>query len=105
MAVVEPIMDHLMAASTAIDHARHVRDFSRRLLTQLSVERFEAIRREYQATRGCLARRELIAILRRPDSIAVLWRQAFTKVEGAFVAGLVLVERDARYLVDHVMVF
>lgn len=105
MAVVDPIMDHLMDASTAIDYAAHIRDFTERLRGMLSEDAFKCICAEYQKARGFFAERELVAIFRRPDSVAVVWRQAFTKAPGEFVAELVLVERDGRYLVDHVMVF
>lgn len=105
MVVVDPIMDHLMDASTTIDYAAHIRDFTERLRSVLSEDAFKCICSEYQETRGFFAERELIAIFRRPDSVAVVWRQAFTKAPGEFVAELVLVERDGRYLVDHVMVF
>ncbi|HEX7338892.1 MAG TPA: hypothetical protein VF271_03060 [Rhodanobacteraceae bacterium] len=105
MAVVDPIMDNLMAASTAIDYAAHVRDFTDRLKGMLSEQALQAICADYQRRRGFFAARERVAIFRRPDSVAVVWRQYFTKAQGEFVAELVLVERDGRYLVDHVMVF
>ncbi len=105
LAIVDPIMDNLMAASTAIDHARHVRDFTPRLRARISPEQLEAICRDYQGKRGFFAQRTLVAVFRRPDSIAVVWRQSFTKAAGEYVAELVLVEQDGRYLVDHVMVF
>lgn len=105
LAVVEPIMDRLMAASTAIDYAGHVRDFTPRLLAQLPPERFETLCHAYQTERGTFAGREVVAVFRRPASIAVIWRQGFNRVAGEFVAELVLVEQDGRYLVDHVMVF
>lgn len=105
MAVIEPIMDSLMDASTAIDYPRHVRDFTARLRGMLSEERLRTICTDYQTRRGFFARREFVALFRRPDSIAVVWRQRFTKAAGDFVAELVLVEQGDRYLVDHVMVF
>lgn len=105
MAVVEPIMDNLMDASTAIDYPRHVRDFTARLRGMLSENALRSICADYQANRGFFAEREFVALFRRPDSIAVIWRQRFTKVAGDFVAELVLVEQDGKYLVDHVMVF
>ncbi|HEX7341692.1 MAG TPA: hypothetical protein VF269_05390 [Rhodanobacteraceae bacterium] len=105
MAVVDPIMNHLMDASTAVDYAAHVRDFTERAKGMLSRPAFEAICSQYQNTRGLFAARERVAIFRRPDSIAVVWRQCFTKVPGDYVAELVLVEREGRNLVDHVMVF
>jgi hypothetical protein len=60
---------------------------------------------KYQAERGFFSKRELVAVFRRPQSIAVVWRQGFTKVPGEYVAELVLVQSGDRYLVDHVMVF
>lgn len=65
----------------------------------------QSICEQYQSTRGFFARRELVAVFRRPESVAIVWRQWFTKAPGEFVAELVLVQRDGRYLVDHVMVF
>ena len=105
MAVVDPIMDNLMDASTAIDHARHVRDFTERAKGTLSEEALHCICTRYQRERGFFAGRERVAIFRRPDSIAVIWRQRFTQTQGDYVAELVLLEEQGRYLVDHVMVF
>ena len=105
MAVVDPIMDNLMDASTAIDHARHVRDFTERAKACLSEQALHAICTRYQRERGFFAGRERVAVFRRPDSIAVIWRQRFTEAKGDYVAELVLVEQEGRYLVDHVMVF
>ncbi|SER23124.1 hypothetical protein SAMN05421690_101373 [Nitrosomonas sp. Nm51] len=105
LAVVNPIMDNLMDASAAIDYERHVRDFTDRAKSVLPKERLQSICEEYQSTKGFFAKREFVAAFRRPGSIAVVWRQWFTKHPGEFVAELVLVQRGGRYLVDHVMVF
>ncbi len=103
--VATPIMDNLMEASTAIDHERHTRDFTERAKSVLPKEYLEAICKDYQSTKGFFAKREFVAIFRRPDSVAIIWKQWFTKQPGEFVAELVLHEKDGRYLVDHVMVF
>jgi hypothetical protein len=105
LAVATPIMDNLMDASTAIDYERHVRDFTDRLKNVLSRESLQAICEHYQSTKGFFAEREFIAAFRRPDSIAIIWRQRFTKQTGEFVAEMVLVQGGEGYLVDHVMVF
>lgn len=105
LAVVDPIMDNLMEASTAGDYERHVRDFTQRAKGVLPEETFQCVCAQYKGTRGFFARREFVAVFRRPDSVAVVWRQAFTKAPGEFVAELVLVQQEGRYLVDHVMVF
>lgn len=103
--VADPIMDNLMDASTAIDYDRHVRDFTDRLKGRLTRQQFQGICRDYQSSKGYFADREFVAVFRRPDSVAVVWKQRFTRQPGDFVAELVLVQQDDRYRVDHVMVF
>lgn len=105
LSVANPIMDNLMDASTVIDYERHIRDFTPRLKSVLSKELLESICKEYQSNKGFFAEREFVAVFRRPESVAVVWRQRFTKQAGEFVAEMVLVEEGDRYLVDHVMVF
>lgn len=105
LAVANPIMDNLMDASTMIDYERHIRDFSDRLKNILSKERLEWICQDYQSTKGFFAGRQFVTIFRRPDSVAVIWKQRFTKQTGDFVAEMVLIQQSGRYLVDHVMVF
>ena len=105
LAVANPIMDNLMDASTAIDYERHIRDFTHRLKSVLSKERLEWICQDYQSTKGFLTHREFVAVFRRPDSVAVVWKQGFTQQPGDFVAEMVLVQHEGKYLVDHVMVF
>lgn len=105
LAVADPIMDNLMEASTAIDYERHTRDFTERAKSVLSKNALESICKQYQSTKGFFAKREFVAAFRRPESVAVVWRQSFTKAQGEFVAELVLVQQGGRYLVDHVMVF
>ncbi|RJG00832.1 hypothetical protein [Noviherbaspirillum sedimenti] len=105
LAVAAPIMDKLMDASTAIDYERHIRDFTERAKGILSKDAFQSICEQYQRSKGYFSKREFVAVFKRPESVAVVWRQWFTKVPGEFVAELVLVQHDGRYLVDHVMIF
>lgn len=105
LAIASPIMDNLMEASTAIDYDRHIQDFTDRLKSCLSEERLQRICEDYKSAKGDFADREFVAIFRRPDSVAIVWRQRFTRQSGDFVAEMVLVESDGKYLVDHVMVF
>ena len=105
LAIANPIMDNLMEASTRIDHAAHVRDFTDRIKAIVTSEHLDYVCRQYQAEKGFFATREPVAVFKRPDSAAIVWRQTFTNAQGDFVAEMVLVHRDGRYLVDHVMVF
>ncbi len=105
LSIANPIMDNLMEASTAIDYERHIKDFTERLKSVLSKERLEWICQDYQSKKGFFAKREFVAAFRRPESVAIVWKQTFTKQQGDFVAEMVLIQQDGRYLVDHVMVF
>ena len=103
--VAGTIMDNLMEASTDIDHERHVRDFTERLKSLVTKDYLEKVCRQYQTENGFFSKRECVAIFRRPQSVAIVWKQWFSKQQGEFVAEMVLVEQDSRHLVDHVMVF
>ena len=103
--VVNPIMDNLMDASTAIDRERHVRDFTDRAKGIVTAEHLQRVCEKYQREKGFFSRREFVAIFRRPQSVVVIWKQWFTKAAGEHVAELVLVQDGNRYLVDHALVF
>ena len=105
LAIVDPIMDNLMQASADIDHARHVADFTDRLKDIVTAEHLEKVCKRYQANWGMPGRRETVGVFRRSDSLAVVWKQWLTETDDEFVAELVLVESDGRYLVDHVVFF
>lgn len=102
--VARSIMDNLMDASTQLDYARHVRDFSERAKASLDEARFKAVCEQYQRDRGYFASRELLGILRRPHSVVIVWKQKFTKAQGEYLAELFLGDESGRPLVDRVMV-
>jgi hypothetical protein len=104
LAVVAPMMDNLMDASTAIDHERHVRDFTARMKRIVTKEYLQSVCKTYQREKGYFGSREPVAIFRRPDSLVVTWKQSFTKQPGEFLAELVLVQDGNGYLIDHVCV-
>lgn len=103
--IATPIMDNLMEASTNIDHERHTQDFRDRLKSIVTKEHFETVCKQYQNEKGFFLKRKPIAVFKRPESAAIIWKQWFSKVEGEFVAEIVLIKNNNRYLVDHAMVF
>ncbi|MDJ0759792.1 MAG: hypothetical protein QNJ19_10350 [Woeseiaceae bacterium] len=105
LAVADPIMDRLMEGSNRIDHAMHVSDFTERLRSIVSEAGLERMCQDFQSRCGLFSRRELVAIFRRRDSVAVVWRQYATETDDEFVADLVLVEKDGRFLVDHALIY
>ena len=105
LSIANPMMDNLMDASTEINHDRHVRDFSDRLKSIVTKDGLEHMCKAYQSEKGFFKDRNVVSVFKRPDSAAIVWKQSFTKVEGEYVAEMVLINSNGRYLVDHVMVF
>lgn len=103
--IANPIMDNLMQASTDIDHERHVRDFTDRAKGIVTKDHFEKVCRKSQEEKGQWLHREPIAVFRRPDSAAIVWKQFCSKAKGEYVAEIVLLHQNGRFLVNHAMVF
>ncbi len=70
--IANPIMDNLMDASTAIDHERHIRDFSDRMKAIVTKEYLQKVCETYQREKGYFSRREPVAVFRRPGSAAIV---------------------------------
>src|SRR5579863_1958618 len=79
-ALANPIMDNLMEASTAIDHERHIRDFSDRMKSIVTKEYFQKVCETYQRERGFFAAREPIAAFKRPGAVAIVCKQRLRRV-------------------------
>ncbi|WP_101749407.1 hypothetical protein [Nitrosomonas ureae] len=103
--IANPIMDNLMDASIQLDHTKHVRDFTERMKVIVTPEYLYVFACTIQPRKGISPAGCRFVLFRRPDSVAIVWKQSFTKVLGEYVAEMVLVYKNDRYLVDHVMVF
>ena len=103
--IANPIMDNLMAASTNIDHENHVKDFTDRAKAIVTKEHLEKVCKKFQSEKGQWLHREPVAVLRRPDSAAIIWKQFCSNAKGEYVAEIVLTYKNNRFLVDHAMVF
>ena len=103
--IANPIMDNLMQASTDIDHERHVQDFTDRAKAIVTKEHLERVGSIYQSEKGTWLNREPVAVFRRTDSAAIIWKQFCPKAKGEYVAEIVIMHKNGRFLVDHAMVF
>jgi len=103
--IANPMMDNLMDASTEVDYARHINDFTDRMKEIVTEERLQDMCESYQAEKGFFAAREAVAVFKRPESAAIVWKQFFTKAQGEFVAEMLLIHKDGKFLVEHTMVF
>lgn len=103
--IANPIMDNLMDGSTEINHKKHSRDFTERMQKIVMPEYLEQVCQKYQHEKGFFTKRTPVAVFKRPDSAAFVWKQYFSKAPGEHVAEMVLVYQDGRYLVDHAAVF
>jgi hypothetical protein len=95
----------LLDASTAIDRGRHIRDFTDRMKDIVTKEHLQKVCETYQRENGYFAARAPVAAFKRPGAVAIVWKQRFTRGPGEFVAEMLIVEKDGKYLVDHAMVF
>ena len=75
--IANPIMDNLMDASTHIDHARHVRDFTDRMKAIVTTEYLQRVCQQYQSEKGYFSSRVPVAVFKRPDSAAIVWKQSW----------------------------
>ena len=103
--IVEPLMTNLMEGSTEINHAKHTRDFTDRLLCVVTPEHLRWVCNDYQTKWGVFLQREFVALFRRSDSIAVIWRQFCSRSPDVRVAEAVFVSQGDRIKIDHVLVF
>ena len=101
-------MDDLMQASTSIDYATHVANWSQRAKSVLNASQFEQVCRSYQAQKGSFSERRFLGMLRRPQSVLLLWAQQFSHCAGEYVSEMVLIIEDnphgQQLKIDHVMV-
>ncbi|MCX7096770.1 MAG: hypothetical protein NTV43_02560 [Methylococcales bacterium] len=102
---ITPIMDNMMEGSTEIDHAKHTRDFTVGMKSIVTPEQLQIICKNYQSKWGLFGKRDFVAIFRRSDSVAVIWRQYCTNSTDEFVAEAVFVEQEGRLLIDHAMIY
>ena len=103
--IANPIMDNLMDASTEIDYQRHIKDFTDRMKNIVTKEYLQKVCEHYQDEKGFFTERNFVAVFKRPNSAAIIWKQFFSKAKGEFVAEMVLVNKNGKYLVDHAMIF
>lgn len=102
--IANPIIDNLMEASTQIDHEKHVQDFTDRLKNIVTLKHLQEVCEEYQKEKVFFSERSLLSVLRRPESAIITWKQKFTKVSGEYLAEMVLVNKNGKFLVDHTWV-
>ena len=101
LVIFEPMMDNCLAGFSDIDHAQHVRDFTDRPAAIVKRENLEAQCTNYQPQLGVFRRREFVCLFRRDASVAVVWRQFFTKSDDEFVNQANFVFREERVMIDH----
>ena len=79
IAIITPMMDNLMDASTEINHRKHILDFSDNMKSIVTKESLEKQCKEYQRHLGNFTKRELIGIIKKKKDVRVFWRQFYSK--------------------------
>jgi len=99
MDIANPLMDNLMEGSSERNYKKLSRDFTDRLKSVVTKTNFETQLAEN--TLGDFAKREFLSIIHKKDSIFVLWKQWFTESEDEFLAEIIIVHQDGKFLIDH----
>jgi len=103
--IVTPIVDNMMEGSTEINHGKHCRDFTERMRKIVTKEWLEYVCKDYQSRWGFFRKREFVALFRRKQSVALVWRQYSSNTTDEHMTEVVFVEKDGQLLIDHAMVF
>ena len=104
LSIANPIMDNLMEASTNIDYANHIKDFSDKIKNKFTEEEFQSQCKERQEKYGEFSSRKFMGITKQSDFINIYWKQKTTKNENEFAAILTLTEEGSRYIVQRAFV-
>lgn len=105
LGIANTMMDDLMNASTRKDYQAHIQHFTQRAQSVLDETQFKVVCEIYQEKMGVFTEREFVALFRRPDSVAIIWRQRYSKVAGDYVAEMVMKIENTHFRVDHAFVF
>lgn len=105
LTLVEPLMSNMMEGSTEINHAKHTRDFTARMQCIVTPEHLRWVCEDYQSKWGLFEKREFVALFRRAESVAIIWRQFCSQSADERVAEAVFTLEDGRIMIDHAMVY
>lgn len=103
--IANEMMNQLMDASTRKDYEAHIHHFSKRAKSILDEIHFKVICDVYQEKYGFFTARKFVALFRRPDSVALIWKQNYSRVIGDYVAEMVMIIEEDQYKVYHAYIF
>ena len=105
LTLIESLMSNMMEGSTEINHAKHTRDFTARMRCIVTPDHLRWVCEDYQSKWGFFGRREFVALFRRTDSVAIIWRQFCSRSSDERVAEAVFTMEDGHIMIDHAMVY
>ena len=97
--IATPLMDNIMQGSSEGNYEKLSRDFTNRLKKIVTKDCFE--KQIADNTLGDFKNRELLSIIHKKDSIFVLWKQWFTESSDEFLAEIIIIQKNGKFLVDH----
>jgi len=92
-------MDNIVEATSEKNYEKLSKDFTDRLKSMVTKDKFEMQMKEHDL--GDFSKREFLSIIHKKDAIFVLWKQWFTKSSEEFLAEIIIIHQDGRFLVDH----
>ena len=100
--IANPLMNNLMDGSSERNYQKHTRDFTKRLKAIVTEDNFLAQWKDNRV--GEFSKREFLSVIRKRDSIFVLWKQWFTDSHEEYLAEICIIENSGKLLVDHVWI-
>ena len=97
--IANPLLENIIEATEEADYEKLSKDFTKRLKSIVTKETFE--KQLSDNVLGKFGKRELLGIIHKKHSIFVVWKQWFVESDDEFLAEIVIVHKDGRYLVDH----
>ncbi len=98
--IADPIWDNIVDGTNNMNYEVFSKDFSKSYLERLTEERTKEQWDSNPVLSSLTKEREYITCLRRDSKVNILWKQASTKLEGDFLAILMLCEEK-----DEIKVF
>jgi len=88
--IANPIWDNLIEGSNEMDYQKISKDFSKRMLEDADENNLKKQWETTDVLTSLSTRREYLGCLRRGRFVTVLWKQLSFKVQGDYLAKLVL---------------
>ena len=102
LSIVEPIKQNCLDGSNEDGYEKHTLNFTERM--KRTVTPYELKRQLSSEPRIYFRERQFIALFRRVDAIAVVWKQSISSCDDELINQAIFKEEEGKILIDHCMI-